>query len=61
MLESGLLKETADGYELDGELPALTIPSTLHDSLMARLDRLATVKEVAQIAAWLRPTSSRPT
>ena len=28
-----------------------TIPATLHDSLMARLDRFATVKEVAQIGA----------
>ena len=29
----------------------MAIPATLHDSLMARLDRLASVKEVAQIAA----------
>ena len=30
---------------------SLAIPTTLHDSLMARLDRLHPVKEVAQIAA----------
>ena len=34
-----------------GPLPPLAIPTTLHDSLMARLDRLAPVKEVAQIGA----------
>jgi class 3 adenylate cyclase/predicted ATPase len=31
----------------------LAIPTTLHDSLMARLDRLETVKEVAQLGATL--------
>ena len=51
VLESGLLKETATSYELNGPLPPLAIPSTLHDSLMARLDRLAPVKEIAQIGA----------
>ena len=38
---------------LSGPLPPLAIPSTLHDSLMARLDRLATVREVAQMGATL--------
>jgi TOMM system kinase/cyclase fusion protein len=33
--------------------PPLAIPTTLHDSLMARLDRLATAKEVAQLGATL--------
>jgi class 3 adenylate cyclase/predicted ATPase len=51
VVESGLLHEISDRYELIGPLPPLAIPSTLHDSLMARLDRLAPVKEVAQIAA----------
>jgi class 3 adenylate cyclase/predicted ATPase len=51
VLASGLLRDEGDRYELGGPLPPLAIPSTLHDSLMARLDRLATVKEVAQIAA----------
>ncbi|MBI3797029.1 MAG: AAA family ATPase [Deltaproteobacteria bacterium] len=53
VIESGLLKETAGGYELTGALPPLAIPSTLHDSLMARLDRLAAVREVAQLGATL--------
>ena len=51
VLESGLLTDAGDHYELSGPLPPLAIPTTLHDSLMARLDRLAPVKEVAQIAA----------
>ena len=51
VLESGLLREAAGGYELTGALPPLGIPSTLHASLLARLDRLSSVKDVAQIGA----------
>lgn len=51
LLESGALSETADGYALDGPLPARVIPTTLRASLVARLDRLGSVKGVAQIAA----------
>lgn len=51
VLESGLVRGGAHRYELNGALPPLAIPPTLRDSLMARLDRLAPVKEVAQIAA----------
>ena len=51
VLESGLLTDAGDRYELSGPPPPLAIPTTLHDSLMARLDRLAPVKEVAQIGA----------
>lgn len=51
VLESGLLRESHDRYELDGPLPPLAIPATLQDSLLARLDRLAPAKEVAQIGA----------
>src|SRR3984957_19036308 len=51
MLESGLMTDAGDHYELAGPLPPLAIPANLHDSLMARLDRLATVKELAQIGA----------
>jgi predicted ATPase len=53
VLESGLLQEREDRYELTGPLPPLAIPATLHDSLMARLDRLATVKSLAQLGATL--------
>jgi TOMM system kinase/cyclase fusion protein len=53
VLESGLLQEREERYELTGPLPPLAIPATLHDSLMARLDRLATVKSLAQLGATL--------
>jgi predicted ATPase len=53
VLESGLLRDVGDRYELEGPLPPLAIPSTLHDSLIARLDRLAPTKEVCQIAACI--------
>jgi class 3 adenylate cyclase/tetratricopeptide (TPR) repeat protein len=51
VIESGDLRQAADAYHLDGPLSALAIPTTLHDSLMARLDRLLPVKEVAQTAS----------
>src|SRR5262244_209063 len=53
VLESGLLQEREDRYELTGPLPPLAIPATLQDSLMARLDRLALVKGLAQLGATL--------
>jgi predicted ATPase/class 3 adenylate cyclase len=53
VLESDLLQECKERYELAGPLPPLAIPTTLHDSLMARLDRLATVKGLAQLGATL--------
>jgi predicted ATPase len=53
VLESGWLHEREGCYELTGAPPALAIPATLQDSLMARLDRLGTVKEVAQWGATL--------
>ena len=51
VLESGLLQEREGHYVLERPLPALAIPTTLQASLMARLDRLAPVREVAQIGA----------
>jgi len=51
VLEGDILVKDADSYRLDGPLPPLAIPATLQDSLMARLDRLAPVKEIGQIAA----------
>jgi len=51
VLESGLLREEADRFVLDRALPPFAIPTSLHDSLMARLDRLASVRHVAQIGA----------
>jgi predicted ATPase len=51
VLESGLLEDAGDHYECTDLLPPLAIPATLHASLMARLDRLAPVKEIAQLGA----------
>ena len=53
ILEEGVLEESNGRYILKGPLRSLAIPATLHDSLMARLDRLASVKEVAQTAACI--------
>jgi predicted ATPase len=60
VLESGLLQEREDHYELTGPLPPLAIPTTLHDSLMARLDRLAAVKGLAQFGATLARSTAIP-
>src|SRR5262249_26304031 len=53
VMESDLVKEVDGHYELSGPLPPLAIPSTLQDSLMARLDRLASVREIAQLGATI--------
>jgi predicted ATPase len=60
VLETGLLVEDVEGYRLDGPLPPLAIPETLQDSLMARLDRLAPVREIAQIGAAIGREFSYP-
>src|SRR5256886_3245506 len=51
VLEVGILVENHPVYRLDAPLPPLAIPETLQDSLMARLDRRAPVREIAQIGA----------
>ena len=51
VLEGGLLQERNGEYVLEGPLPSLAIPTTLQTSLMARLDRLSLVRDVAQIGA----------
>ncbi len=56
VLESGAVREVNGAYVLAGPHSALSIPATLHDSLMARLDRLHPVKEVAQIASVIGRT-----
>jgi class 3 adenylate cyclase/predicted ATPase len=53
ILEAGLVREDAGHYVLTGPLPPLAIPATLQDALTARLDRLAAVKDVAQLGAVL--------
>ena len=51
LIDGGMLREGAGGYALAGPLSELAIPSSLQASLLARLDRLAPVREVAQIGA----------
>jgi len=51
VLESDLLEQRNGQYVLKGPLRALAIPTTLQGSLMARLDRSALAKEIAQIGA----------
>src|SRR5262249_16672934 len=51
VVELGLVKEREERYQLTGPLPPLAIPTTLRDSLMARLDRLGSAKQVAQLGA----------
>jgi class 3 adenylate cyclase/predicted ATPase len=51
LLESGILVQSGEGYRVNRSLPPLAIPTTLRDSLMARLDHLAPVKEIAQLGA----------
>ena len=53
VLESNILRPVDGRYELLGPLSTLAIPSTLQDSLMARLDRHPVSKEVAQLGAVL--------
>jgi class 3 adenylate cyclase/predicted ATPase len=51
VVESGYLREGADRYVFYGPLPELALPATLQGSLLARLDRLGAVREIAQEAA----------
>ena len=51
ILESGLLRETPAGFELTGAFSTLAVPRSLNASLLARLDRLASVKAIAQTGA----------
>jgi TolB-like protein/class 3 adenylate cyclase/tetratricopeptide (TPR) repeat protein len=52
IVQGGQLRDTGARYELNRPLPAISIPDTLQDSLLSRLDRLKQeVKEIAQIAS----------
>lgn len=53
VVESGIVTEAGDHYALAGPMAQLAIPTSLHSSLLARLDRLAPTREVAQIGAAL--------
>jgi class 3 adenylate cyclase/tetratricopeptide (TPR) repeat protein len=51
ILESGDLIVEGDRYVYAGSSAKVTIPETLRDSLMARLDRVAVSKEIAQVGS----------
>jgi class 3 adenylate cyclase/predicted ATPase len=53
VVESGVLVDSGDHYAVMGPVAPLAIPTSLHASLLARLDRLAPTREVAQIGAAL--------
>ncbi len=53
LLESDLLQEESEQYILTGPLSSASIPATLQDSLMARLDQIPEVREVAQLGSVL--------
>jgi class 3 adenylate cyclase/predicted ATPase len=53
VVESGIVTDAGDHYSVMGPVTPLAIPTTLHASLLARLDRLAPTREVAQIGAAL--------
>lgn len=53
VLESGMVSGESGEYRLVGPLPQMGIPTTLQDLLMARLDRIAAAREIAQIGAAL--------
>ena len=53
VLESSMVVDQGDRYSHSTDLDRMGIPATLRDSLMARLDRLIPVKEIAQIGACL--------
>jgi len=51
VLKSDRLEEKKDHYELIGPMATLDIPSTLQDSLLARLDQLKDVKDIVQMGS----------
>ena len=53
VLESGRLQGADADHTTGGSVSALAVPSSLHDSLVARLDRLQPIKRVAQAAACI--------
>jgi class 3 adenylate cyclase/predicted ATPase len=55
-----LTKTVLESGSVHQQLTQPSIPATLHDSLMARLDRLGPVKEIAQIGAAIGREFSYP-
>jgi class 3 adenylate cyclase/tetratricopeptide (TPR) repeat protein len=59
IVEGGQIIETDDSYVLRGSVAELALPTTIRDSLMARLDAAASVREVAQVGACIGRTFTR--
>jgi len=59
IIESGQLIETEHSYIRDGSDSELVIPATIRDSLMARLDSAASMREVAQAGACIGRSFTR--
>ncbi|MGI9477797.1 MAG: AAA family ATPase, partial [Hyphomicrobiaceae bacterium] len=53
ILASDILIDAGERFELAGTLSSLAIPDTLQESLMARLDSLTQVRELAQLGSVL--------
>ena len=53
VVESGIVQEAEGEYAMAGPVSPLSIPTSLHASLLARLDRLGPVRDVAQLSAIL--------
>ena len=53
IVESNVLHDAGDRYELAGPLPPTLVPVSLQDALMARVDRLESAKRVVQLGATI--------
>jgi class 3 adenylate cyclase len=53
IIESGVVMQAGGVYQATGPVSPLAIPTSLQGSLLARLDRLAPTRELAQIGAAL--------
>jgi len=51
IIQNNVLEDQGDRYALQAPVSSISVPSTLADSFMARLDKLNRVKDVAQTAA----------
>ena len=53
VIETDLVVEQNGAYELVGPFQSLAIPTTLYETIMARLAKLATAKPIAQLGATI--------
>lgn len=53
VVESDIVIEREDYYDLAGSFQSLTIPATMHDTVLARFAKLTTAKPIAQVAATI--------